>query len=87
MSTRHLPTPPHPYTNYYIPGQYMGKVSDCEVEDYDAVQFGILLVKLMFWLFGETDSLFLQNKSELSWEVEGSGGKWREVGSSRAEVN
>jgi hypothetical protein len=51
----------------------MGKGSDCEVEVYDAVQFGMLLVLLMFWLFGGTDSLLLQNKSELSWEV---WGKW-----------
>jgi hypothetical protein len=54
----------------------MGKGSDCEVEDYDSVQFGILLVLLTFWLFGETDSLLLRNKSELSWEVGESGGKW-----------
>ena len=29
----------------------MGEGSDCEVEDYDAVQSGMLLVLLTFWFF------------------------------------
>jgi len=48
----------------------MGKGSHFEVEDYDAVESGMLLVLLTFWPFGGIDSLLLlQNKSELSWEV------------------
>ena len=51
----------------------MGEGSDCEVEDYDAVQSGMLLVLLTFWFFffGGTEGLLLQNKSELRWEVGG----------------
>jgi len=46
-------------TNYYIPGQYVGEGSDWVVEDYDAVQSGMLLVLLTFGVSeGQTVSFF-----------------------------